>query len=106
YPQLERNSKKLVEGILDAAKATGVAMTANRVGSMFTWFFNDNEVNDWGSSSKTDTKRFAKFHRAMLERGGYLPGSQYEAAFLRVEHNEGDIGATVSAAKEALGTNR
>ena len=104
YPQLEARASKLVDGIAAAARRAGVKMTANRVGSMFTWFFADEPVSDWTSASKADAKRFGKFHRAMLESGIYLPPSQFEAAFLSAAHSEADIERTIEAAAESLST--
>jgi glutamate-1-semialdehyde 2,1-aminomutase len=102
YPQLETRAAKLVDGILGAAHKTGVKMTANRVGSMFTWFFADGPITDWTTASKADAKRFGRFHRAMLESGIYLPPSQFEAAFLGAAHSEADIERTIAAASSAL----
>jgi glutamate-1-semialdehyde 2,1-aminomutase len=102
YPQLEARASRLVEGILETGEKAGVKMTANRVGSMFTWFFADEPVTDWTSASKADAKRFGKFHRAMLESGIYLPPSQFEAAFLSAAHSEGDIEPTIRAASDSL----
>ena len=103
YPQLEKRSAELVDGVAAAAKEAGVALCSNRVGSMFTWFFQDGPVTDWDSAAKSDTEKFAKFFRGMLDRGIYLPPSQYEAAFLGAAHSEEDVRRTVAAAKEALG---
>jgi glutamate-1-semialdehyde 2,1-aminomutase len=102
YPQLEKMTAKLVEGVLAAAKEAGVNVCANRVGSMFTWFFQDGPVTDWESASKSGTKAFGKFFREMLDRGVYLPPSQYEAAFLGATHNEEDVQKTITAAKLAF----
>ncbi|HEY1677753.1 MAG TPA: glutamate-1-semialdehyde 2,1-aminomutase [Candidatus Sulfotelmatobacter sp.] len=102
YPQLEKRSAELVDGVVAAAKEAGVALCSNRVGSMFTWFFQDGPVTDWDSASKSDTEKFGKFFGAMLDRGIYLPPSQYEAAFLGSAHSEEDVQRTVVAAKEAL----
>jgi glutamate-1-semialdehyde 2,1-aminomutase len=102
YQELERRSAALVEGVLAAAKKKGVALTANRVGSMFTWFFQPGEVHDWDTAAKSDTQAFGKFHRAMLERGVYLPPSQYEAMFLSAAHTDSDVQQTIAAAMEAL----
>jgi len=102
YPQLETRAAKLVDGILGAAHKTGVKMTANGVGSMFTWFFADGPITDWTTASKADAKRFGRFHRAMLESGIYLPPSQFEAAFLGAAHSEADIERTIAAASSAL----
>jgi glutamate-1-semialdehyde 2,1-aminomutase len=102
YPQLESHAQKLVQGILAAAKQAGIKMTANRVGSMFTWFFSENPVTDWTTASTVDAKRFGKFHRAMLENGIYLPPSQFEAAFLSAAHSQADIDRTIASASSAL----
>ncbi|HEY2498466.1 MAG TPA: glutamate-1-semialdehyde 2,1-aminomutase [Candidatus Angelobacter sp.] len=102
YEQLERRSAALVDGVLAAAKKKGVALTANRVGSMFTWFFQPGTVYDWGTAALSDTQAFGKFHRAMLEQGIYLPPSQYEAMFMSAAHSEADIEETISAAEKSL----
>jgi glutamate-1-semialdehyde 2,1-aminomutase len=104
YPRMEQLSGKLVDGILSAAKQAGVDMTANRVGSMFTWFFGAEPVADWTSAAKADTKKFGRFHNAMLHAGVWLPPSQFEAAFLSAAHSEQDVEATIAAAREALAT--
>jgi glutamate-1-semialdehyde 2,1-aminomutase len=102
YRELESKSARLVEGVLKAASAAGVKMTANRVGSMFTWFFTQTPVTDWSSAERCDTGAFGKFHSAMLAEGVYLPPSQFEAAFLSAAHSEQDINRTIDAARRAL----
>ena len=102
YRRLDETSRKLVAGVLQAAKDASVAMTANRVGSMFTFFFADKPVSDWESAARCDTARFGRFHGAMLDAGVWLPPSQFEAAFLSVAHSDGDIDDTLAAAREAL----
>jgi glutamate-1-semialdehyde 2,1-aminomutase len=76
-------------------------VTVNRVGSMFTWFFTEGPVFDYESAQHADTARFARFFHAMLERGIYLPPSQFEAAFLSAAHTPEDIQRTIAAACEA-----
>jgi len=73
-----------------------------RVGSMLTLFFNDTPVTDYDTAKSSDTTKFAKFFWAMMDRGVYLPCSQFEAAFVSVAHTEADINRTVAAAREAL----
>ena len=102
YKQLDTLSAKLVAGILAAAKDAGVSMTANRVGSMFTWFFTADEIRDWDTAAKSDTKAFGNFFRGMLDDGVYLPPSQFEAAFMGGTHTEADIEATIAAARKAF----
>ncbi len=103
YKQLDENAAALVAGVLQAARDAGVAVTANRVGSMFTFFFTDKQVTDWESAATCDAARFGKFHNAMLNAGVWLPPSQFEAAFMSAAHTKQDIEQTVAAAREALG---
>jgi glutamate-1-semialdehyde 2,1-aminomutase len=102
YRQLEQRSAALVDGVLAVAKKKNVALTANRVGSMFTWFFQPERVHDWDTAAQSDTQAFGKFHRAMLESGVYLPPSQYEAMFMSAAHTDADVQETIAAAEKAL----
>ena len=95
YEQLETRAARLC-----AAPPSGV--TVNRVGSMFTFFFTDQPVTDYESAKRSDTARFGRFFRAMLERGIYLAPSQFEAAFLSAAHTDDDVSQTVAAAREAF----
>ena len=95
YDQLETRAAALC-----AAAPQGV--TVNRVGSMFTFFFTDGPVTDYESAKRSDTTRFARFFRAMLERGIYLAPSQFEAAFVSAAHTEEDIRRTADAARQAF----
>jgi len=99
YFELAEQASVLVDGVLQAARENGVTLSANQAGSMFTWFFQSGPVVDWDTAAKSDTQAFAAFHRAMLERGIYLPPSQYEAVFLSAAHTEEDIAKTVEAAR-------
>ncbi len=102
YGRMERLSSTLVAMVSDAAKDAGVPVVANRVGSMFTWFFTNEPVKDWASASKSNTEAFGRFHRAMMDAGVWLPPSQFEAAFLSAAHTDEDVRQTVAAAREAF----
>jgi glutamate-1-semialdehyde 2,1-aminomutase len=102
YDHLERLSARLVDGMGEAARAAGVAYTANRVGSMFTGFFTATPVTGYASAKRSSTRRYARFFHAMLERGVYLAPSQFEAGFLSLAHAEADIEATLKAAAAAF----
>ncbi len=104
YTGLEIRSAQLVEGVTAAAADAGIPLCCNRVGSMFTWFFTPGPVTDWTSASKCDTEAFARFFRAMLDKGVYLPPSQFEAAFLSAAHTEKDVQQTVAAATQTFAT--
>lgn len=106
YPQLEKVAAAVAEGVAGLAHEAGVAVTTNRVGSMFTWFFTGDAVTDYDSAARSNTKQFASFHHAMLQAGIWLPPSQFEAAFLSTTHGEDEIRATLSAAKAAMAAAR
>jgi glutamate-1-semialdehyde 2,1-aminomutase len=102
YPRLEATSKAVAEGVAAEAAKAGVALTANRVGSMWTWFFTPDPVTNYDEAAKSDTAAFGRFHRAMLEQGIWLPPSQFEAAFLGTAHGQDEVAATIEASKEAF----
>jgi glutamate-1-semialdehyde 2,1-aminomutase len=102
YARMEALAGMLVAGVTEVAKEAGVVLTANRIGSMFTWFFAKGPITDWDSASKSDTAAFGRFFRAMLEAGVWLPPSQFEAAFLGAAHTEQDVQDTIAAAREAF----
>jgi glutamate-1-semialdehyde 2,1-aminomutase len=102
YPQLEAAAKAVSEGVAAEAARARVPLSLNRVGAMWTWFFNPGPVTDYTQAAKSDTAAFGRFHRAMMEAGVWLPPSQFEAAFLGTAHGEAEISATVAAAREAF----
>jgi glutamate-1-semialdehyde 2,1-aminomutase len=102
YRELDRLGAKLEAGLLASAREAGVPLAVNRVGSMLTAFFCAGPVVDYASAKLADTKRYARFHRALLARGVYLAPSQFEAAFLSTAHGEADLDRTLTAAREAL----
>jgi glutamate-1-semialdehyde 2,1-aminomutase len=104
YDTLEARGARLEEGLRHAAEGAGAPVTVNRVGSMITVFFCAGPVTDYASAKASDTKRFARFFHAMLERGVYLPPAQFEAAFVSLAHGEAEIDSTVAAAAEAFRT--
>ena len=102
YQQLERLSKKLTDGISQAAHAAKVPHYMARVGSMWTLFFTSTPVTDYASAKKADTAKFAKFFWLLMDKGVYLPCSQFEAAFVSVAHTEDHIRQTIDAAAAAF----
>ncbi|MBC7352303.1 MAG: glutamate-1-semialdehyde 2,1-aminomutase [Thermogutta sp.] len=102
YPDLEKRSQQLADGLLSLAARAGIPVQVQRCGSMLTLFFNPQPVRDWDTASQCDVKQFARFFWAMLERGVYLPCSQYEAWFLSTVHSEREIAQTLEAAEAAF----
>ena len=102
YRHLAKLGAQLAAGLADAARDAGVAMQVNGFGSLVTPFFTSRPVRDYASAASADTAAYARFFRGMLDRGIYLPPSQFEAWFVSGAHTEKDIGRTVKAARETL----
>jgi glutamate-1-semialdehyde 2,1-aminomutase len=98
YEALEQKSKRLCEGLAEIATRRGIAACHNRVGSMFTTFFQEGPVVDYASALKSDTALFGQFFGGMLERGVNLAPSQFEAGFMSLAHTAEDIERTLEAA--------
>jgi len=86
----------------EALASAGVAGQVNSCGSLLTLFFADSPVRNYADAKKSDTKRFAAFHRAMLGKGTLLPPSQFEAWFVSAAHSIADIDATLNAVNASL----
>ncbi len=102
YERLEALSARLAEGLAAEAKRVGAPLTMNRVGSMLTAFFTPSPVIDYSTAKRSDAQAFARFFRALLERGVYFPPSQFEALFVSSAHSEQDIETTIERAGAAL----
>jgi len=102
YETLEARSARLAEGLSEAAQAAGVCVSQTRVGSMLCVFFTEGPVTDHASAVRSDTKAYARYFHAMLERGVYLAPSQYECMFVSLAHTDELIESTIQAADEAF----
>ncbi|MFO7908007.1 MAG: glutamate-1-semialdehyde 2,1-aminomutase [Planctomycetota bacterium] len=102
YDHLEALGTRLEAGLRQACQSAGVPATVGRVGSMLTLFFNPDIVTDWDVASRCDTARYGRYFRGLLDRGVYMPCSQYEALFLSAAHQTKDINTTIEAATEVL----
>ncbi len=104
YEGVNRKTNRLAEGLRAALRETGVAGQVNVAGSLLTLFFCEQPVRNYDDAKKSDTARFGKFFQEMLERGIFLPPSQYEALFVSAAHTDADIDRTIAAARESLAT--
>jgi glutamate-1-semialdehyde 2,1-aminomutase len=102
YEQLDRITKKLADGLLDVARAAGHEVVGGQISAMFGMFFTGTPVHNYEDAKLADLKKFARFHRGMLEKGVYLAPSQFEAGFTSLAHTDEDIDRTIEAAKEVL----
>jgi len=102
YDYLEQVTKQLISGLLAIAKETGHPMCGGYISGMFGFFFTPGPVHNYEQAKKSDTAKFGRFHRGMLEHGVYLAPSQFEAGFMSLAHTEEDIKNTLEAAKAVL----
>jgi glutamate-1-semialdehyde 2,1-aminomutase len=102
YRRLSALGHRLAGGLADAARDTGIALHVNGIGSMVTPFFTPHRVRDFETAMTSDANAFGRFFRAMLQRGIYLPPSQYEAWFVSGAHTPRDIEKTIVAARDAM----
>jgi glutamate-1-semialdehyde 2,1-aminomutase len=102
YDELSRKAARLIEGLRSAVDDSGLPAQITSVGSLLTLFFTKQPVRDYAGAKKSDTDRFAAFFSEMLDRGIFLPPSQFEALFVSAAHTVADIDRTVAACREAL----
>jgi len=103
YDALTEKTRKLVTGLRDNARATGVPLTTNQAGAMFGVFFTDaRKVENFAQATACNLAHFQAFYHAMLRRGVYLAPSAFEAGFVSSAHSDEDLEATLDAAAEAF----
>jgi glutamate-1-semialdehyde 2,1-aminomutase len=102
YARLEESGARLEAGLVEGAKAAGLPLTVNRVGSMLTAFFTDSPVTDYASAKRSDTARYGRFFHAMLDGGVFLAASQFEAAFVGLAHDASDLDEAERIARRAF----
>jgi glutamate-1-semialdehyde 2,1-aminomutase len=95
YDELERRAARLEEGLADVG-------VVQRVGAMATAFMSPASVTNFEQAAACDTDRYGAYFRHMLERGVYVPPSQFEAMFVSLAHGDEAIDRTVEAAADFL----
>jgi glutamate-1-semialdehyde 2,1-aminomutase len=102
YERLEEQSAYFFEGLKSLAQAQNLPLQVTRLGSMGSIFFSREEVRDFASVQKASTETYARFYRAMRERGVYLAPSAFEALFISLAHSREDLEKTLDAAAESF----
>jgi glutamate-1-semialdehyde 2,1-aminomutase len=102
YEEMTQLARRLVFGLRAELADAGIPAQVNAIGSLSTVFFTPGPVRNYADAKRSDTKRYAIFFRAMLERGIFFAPSQFEAAFVSAAHTSQDIDRTLAAAHEAL----
>ncbi|MCH8203735.1 MAG: glutamate-1-semialdehyde 2,1-aminomutase [Candidatus Hydrogenedentes bacterium] len=102
--EVERALTVFGEGMDSIAKEAGIPVTLTQAGAMAGMFFHEGPVENYQQALKTDTERYAKFFRGMLERGVYFAPSAFEAYFASTEHTDAEIDQTLDAARAVFKT--
>jgi glutamate-1-semialdehyde 2,1-aminomutase len=102
YERLEAITRRLSDGIGEAARGAGLPYCGGNISAMFGFFLCEGPVRNFEEAKTTDSERFGRLHRAMLERGVYLAPSSYEAGFTSLAHSDADIDTTITAFQDAF----
>jgi glutamate-1-semialdehyde 2,1-aminomutase len=102
YEGINEQSNRLVAELRQALAETRIPGRVNATGSLATLFFAAEPVRNYRDAKQSDTKRYARFFREMLDRGIFLAPSQFEAAFVSAAHTSEDISRTIAAARDSL----
>jgi len=102
YEEMTQLARRLVIGLRAEVQDAGIPAQINAIGSLATVFFTPEPVRNYADAKRSDTQRYARFFREMLDRGIFLAPSQFEAAFVSVAHTFQDIDRTLAAAHESL----
>ncbi len=102
YDELGAKTRRLADGLQQAAAAAGVALQTGAAGGMFGMAFLDRPVRDFSDAKAADHERFARFFGAMLQRGVWMPPSGYEAMFVSAAHDGEHIEQVLAAARESF----
>jgi glutamate-1-semialdehyde 2,1-aminomutase len=102
FERIDDLAKRLTDGVTAAFQQAEIPSTINRVGSMFTGFFNPGPVAGLADAENSDTEMYGRYFHAMQEQGVYIAPSQFEAGFVSTAHTEADIDATIAKVTAAL----
>jgi len=102
YDQIEEKSVYLEKGLLEVARESSIPTCLQRVGGMFTLYFNDGPVNNFAAALNSNTDVFARYFRNMLDSGINLAPSQFETGFMSIAHSQDDLDQTIEAARKSF----
>jgi len=102
FESLSKQTKKLTDGLTDAAKELGIKFCARNVGGMFGLYFSEQPPNSFQDVMASDREKFNAFFHEMLNQGIYFGPSAFEAGFVSAKHSDEDINFTINCAKKAF----
>ena len=102
YDVLRKTGEKMINGLREQAEDAKIHAQVNGLSSMFQIFLTDNPVNNYKDAKFSDCNKFQRYHKILLDRGIFVPPSQFETCFLSTEHTNEDIEKTIEAIGSAL----
>jgi glutamate-1-semialdehyde 2,1-aminomutase len=102
YMRLAATTRRLGEGLREAAGSAGVAVQVVSTTGLVTTFFSAEPVQDYAGAAACDMESYGTWCRALLERGVYPPPSQFEAWFPSLAHTDDQVDHTIEAAAAAF----
>jgi glutamate-1-semialdehyde 2,1-aminomutase len=102
YPELERRTRRLVDGLLSVGAELGVPMSGGSLGSMWGVFLAAGPIRSFEDAKASDVALFQRFYHGMLRRGVFFAPSAFEAGFLSTAHTDSDVDETIHRSREAL----
>jgi glutamate-1-semialdehyde 2,1-aminomutase len=102
YMRLAATTRRLTEGLRDAAASAGVAVQVVSTTGLVTVFFSAEPVHDYAGAAACDLEAYGAWCRALLERGVYPSPSQFEAWFPSLAHTDEQVDRTIAAAAAAF----
>ncbi len=104
YESIRAKAARLADGFVTAARNVGFTLQSSVCGGLFGIAFSDQPVHNFDDAQACDHKRYARFFRAMLDRGVWLPPSGYEALFVSSAHDDAALAQAIEAAEAAFGS--
>ena len=100
---LEKKTKKLMDGLSNLAKKNDIELLTTYAGGMFGFFFTDKKsIKNFTDVKSCNNKIFEKFFKIMLSKGIYFAPSSFEAGFISSKHSQNDIDYTLKMANDAF----
>ncbi len=102
YEELNKNTQKIISRIIGLGVEYGIPVSGEAIGSMFSIFFTEEKPTNYSKVSKSDQRLFTNYFIGLLERGIYIPPSQFESNFITIKHSLADIENTLVAVEEVF----
>ncbi len=102
YKKIEDNAMELEKSFLDSSRKYGIPIKVNRMGSLLSAFFTEEDVVDLKTAMTCDLGKFQSYFQNMLQSGIYIAPSQFEAIFVSSAHKKEDIARTINAVDYVL----